>query len=61
MEKINKSDTALAAIRIHLAGVAFYRTAYEKDPTGDSVLQYLTVLDDAVKQIDELVNGKPAS
>lgn len=61
MEKINKSDTALAAIRIHLAGVAFYRTAYEKGEDSNAVIEYLTVVEDAIKQIDEIVNGKPAS
>lgn len=58
MERINKSDTALAAIRIHLAGVAFYRTAFEKDPTAENHTVYLTVAEMAIKQIDEIVNGK---
>lgn len=61
MEKINKSDIALVAIRIHLAGVAFYRTAYEQDKTFEKYDQYLTVAEDAIQQIDEIVNGKPAS
>lgn len=61
MEKINKSDTTLAAIRIHLAGVAFYRTAYEQNDNITTLAQYLEVLFDAIQQIDELVNGKPTS
>lgn len=59
MEKINKSDTALAAIRIHLAGVAFYRAAFEKDETYENYTTYLTVAETAIKEIDEIVNGKP--
>lgn len=58
MEKLNKSDYKLAAIRVHLDGVAFYRAAFEKDETAENHTMYLTVAAEAIKQIDEIVNGK---
>jgi hypothetical protein len=44
-----------------LAGVAFYRTAYERNKTIDNKDKLLAVALNALQQIEELVNGKSTS
>lgn len=58
MEKLDKSDYKLAAIRIHLDGVAFYRAAFNKNHQPFDYRVYIDVMEDALRQIDEIVNGK---
>lgn len=61
MRKIELADYKLGLIRIHLDGVSFYRTAYERNKTIDNKEKMLTVAMNALQQIEELVNGKSTS
>jgi len=61
VERITDSDLKESMIRIHLDGVAFYRLAYERNPTLDNKDKLFQVMVDAVQQIEGLVNGKAKS
>jgi hypothetical protein len=58
VRKIQLADYKLAAIKIHLDGVAFFRAALEQKSSAKAQAEYYQILESAMTRIEELVNGK---